>query len=459
MTNKGPYDLVVLGGGSGGYACALRASELGMRVVLIEKDPNLGGTCLNRGCIPTKALLHAAEVVDEIREASAYGIKASLEGIDVPGVQAYKNKIVSTTVKGLTGLIKSKGIEIVHGAGRLASPTSVAVGDDVYEGDHVVLATGSAPRSLPGLEIDGDKVISSDHALELDRVPASVVVLGGGVIGVEFASVWRSFGTEVTIVEGLPHLLPLEEESSSKRLERAFRKRGIKFELGARFSGVKTTDSGVSVSLENGKTIDAELLLVAVGRGPVSQGLGFEENGVSTDRGFVTVDEYCTTSVPSVSAVGDLIPTLQLAHVGFAEGILVAEKVAGLNPTPIDYDGVPRITYSNPEVASVGITSAKARELGMEIKEITYDLAGNPKSKILGTQGEVKMIAEKDGPILGVHMVGARVGELVTEGQLLYNWEALPTEVAQLIHAHPTQSEAVGEAALALAGKPLHVHG
>ena len=222
---------------------------------------------------------------------------------------------------------------------------------------------------------------------------------------------------------------------------------------------MKTTDSGVSVSLENGKTIDAELLLVAVGRGPVSQGLGFEENGVGTDRGFVTVDEYCTTSVPSVSAVGDLIPTLQLAHVGFAEGILVAEKVAGLNPTPIDYDGVPRITYSNPEVASVGITSAKARELGMEIKEITYDLAGNPKSKILGTQGEVKMIAEKDGPILGVHMVGARVGELVTEGQLLYNWEALPAEVAQLIHAHPTQSEAVGEAALALAGKPLHVHG
>ena len=459
MTNKGPYDLVVLGGGSGGYACALRASELGMRVVLIEKDPNLGGTCLNRGCIPTKALLHAAEVADEIHEAATYGIKATFEGIDVPGVQSYKNKIVSTTVKGLTGLIKSRGIEIVSGAGRLASPTSVAVGDDVYEGDHVVLATGSAPRSLPGLEIDGDKVISSDHALELDRVPASVVVLGGGVIGVEFASVWRSFGTEVTIVEGLPHLLPLEEESSSKRLERAFRKRGIKFELGARFSGVKTTDSGVSVSLENGKTIDAELLLVAVGRGPVSQGLGFEENGVSTDRGFVTVDEYCTTSVPSVSAVGDLIPTLQLAHVGFAEGILVAEKVAGLNPTPIDYDGVPRITYSNPEVASVGITSAKARELGMEIKEITYDLAGNPKSKILGTQGEVKMIAEKDGPILGVHMVGARVGELVTEGQLLYNWEALPAEVAQLIHAHPTQSEAVGEAALALAGKPLHVHG
>ncbi|MDX6743223.1 dihydrolipoyl dehydrogenase [Actinocorallia sp. A-T 12471] len=459
MANKGPYDLVVLGGGSGGYAAALRASELGLRVALIEKDSNLGGTCLNRGCIPTKALLHAAEVADEINEAKNYGIKATFEGIDVEGVQGYKNKIVSTTVKGLTGLIKSKGIEIVNGLGRLASPTSVAVGDDVYEGAHILLATGSVPKSLPGLEIDGNRIISSDHALELDRVPSSVVILGGGVIGVEFASVWRSFGAEVTIVEALPHLLPLEEETSSKRLERAFRKRGIKFEIGVRFAGAKTTDSGVSVSLENGKTIDAELLLVAVGRGPVSQGLGFEEAGVRLDRGFVVVDEYCRTSVPTVSAVGDLIPTLQLAHVGFAEGILVAERIAGLNPTPIDYDGVPRITYSNPEVASVGITSAKARELGLEIKEITYDLAGNPKSKILGTQGEVKMIAEVDGPILGVHMVGARIGELVTEGQLLYNWEALPSEVAQLIHAHPTQSEAVGEAALALAGKPLHVHG
>ncbi|GAA3215775.1 dihydrolipoyl dehydrogenase [Actinocorallia longicatena] len=459
MANKGPYDLVVLGGGSGGYACAIRAAELGKRVALIEKDPTLGGTCLNRGCVPTKALLHAAEVADETREAASVGIKATFEGIDGPGVLAYKNKIVTTTVKGLTGLIKAHGIDIVEGFGRVAGPNAVQVGDDVYETANIVLATGSVPKSLPGLEIDGDRVISSDHALDMDRVPASVVILGGGVIGVEFASVWRSFGAEVTIVEGLPHLLPLEEESSSKRLERAFRKRGIKFELGVFFQGVKTTDSGVSVELANGKTIDAELLLVAVGRGPVSQGLGFEEAGVQVDRGYVIVNEYCQTAVPNIYAVGDLIPTLQLAHVGFAEGILVAEKIAGLNPTPIDYDGVPRITYSNPEVASVGITSAKAKELGFEITEVTYDLAGNPKSKILGTQGEVKMIAQKDGPILGVHMVGARIGELVTEGQLLYNWEALPSEVAQLIHAHPTQSEALGEAALALAGKPLHVHG
>jgi dihydrolipoamide dehydrogenase len=446
VTNgSGPYDIVVLGGGSGGYACALRAVELGKTVALIEKD-KLGGTCLNRGCIPTKALLHAAEVADQTREAGTFGIKATFEGIDVAGVNAYKDKVVTTTVKGLTGLLKSKGITIIEGAGRLVGPTQVQVGDSVIEGRHIVLATGSVPKSLPGLDLDGERIISSDHALVLDRVPQSVVILGGGVIGVEFASVWRSFGAEVTIVEALPHLLPLEEESNSKRLERAFRKRGIKFELSVRFESVKNTDSGVSVTLEGGKSIDAEIMLVAVGRGPVSQDLGFEEAGVEVERGFVKVDEYCQTSVPTISAVGDLIPTLQLAHVGFAEGILVAERLGGLEPAPIDYDGVPRITYSEPEVASVGITSAVAKERGYDIKEITYDLAGNPKSKILGTQGEVKVIAQKDGPVLGIHMVGSRVGELVAEGQLIYNWEA-----------HP--SEAIGEAHLALAGKPLHVHG
>ncbi|GAA4230056.1 dihydrolipoyl dehydrogenase [Actinomadura meridiana] len=463
MADNGPFDIVVLGAGSGGYACALRAAELGKSVALIEKDESLGGTCLNRGCIPTKALLHAAEIADQSREAAKFGVKATFEGIDVEGVNAYKDRVVTTTVKGLTGLIKSRGIEVVHGTGRLTGPTTVEVtgadGARTIEGGHIVLGTGSGPKTLPGLEIDGERVISSDHALRLDRIPGSVVVLGGGVIGVEFASVWRSFGAEVTIVEALPHLLPLEEESSSKRLERAFRKRGIKFEVGTRFESVKTTQGGVSVTLEGGRTVDAELLLVAVGRGPVSDGIGLAEVGVETERGFVKVDEYCRTNVPTISAVGDLIPTPQLAHVGFAEGILVAERLAGLNPASIDYDGVPRITYSDPEVASVGITSAVARERGYEIKEVVYDLAGNPKSKILGTQGEVKVIAAVDGPVLGLHMVGARVGELIAEGQLIYNWEALPSEVAQLIHPHPTQSEAVGEAHLALAGKPLHVHG
>jgi dihydrolipoamide dehydrogenase len=456
--SNSPYDIVVLGGGSGGYACALRAVELGMSALIVEKD-KLGGTCLNRGCIPTKALLHAAEVADQTREAGTFGIKARFEGIDLPGVHAYKDKVVSTTVKGLTGLLKAKGITVVQGEGRLTGPTQVQVGDTTYEGRHIVLATGSVPKSLPGLDIDGERIISSDHALTLDRIPQSVVVLGGGVIGVEFASVWRSFGAEVTIVEALPHLLPLEEETSSKRLERAFRKRGIKFELGVRYESVKHTDSGVIVTLEGGKTLDADIMLVAVGRGPVSDNIGFDTVGVEVERGFVKVDEYCLTSVPSISAVGDLIPTLQLAHVGFAEGILVAERLGGLDPAPIDYDGVPRITYSEPEVASVGITTKIAEERGLETTQVTYDLAGNPKSKILGTSGEVKVIAQKDGPVLGIHMVGSRVGELITEGQLIYNWEALPSEVAQLIHPHPTQSEAVGEAHLALAGKPLHVHG
>jgi len=347
----------------------------------------------------------------------------------------------------------------VEGEGRLVSQTAVQVGEQTYEGRQVLLATGSYARSLPGLEIDGQKVITSDHALRLEHVPASVVILGGGVIGCEFASVWKSFGADVTIVEALPHLVPLEDESSSKLLERAFRKRKIGLELGSRFSGVTPTDDGVQVSLENGKTIDAEILLVAVGRGPVSDGLGYEESGVTMDRGFVVVDELCQTSVPTISAVGDLIPTLQLAHVGFGEGILVAERLAGLPVVPIDYAGVPRITYSEPEVASVGLTEAQASDKYGEVDALTYDLGGNGKSQILKTQGAVRLIRAKDGPVVGVHMVGSRVGELIAEAMLIYNWEAFPDEVASLIHPHPTQSEALGEAHLALAGKPLHVHG
>jgi dihydrolipoamide dehydrogenase len=452
------FDLVILGGGSGGYAAAFRASELGLSVALIEKD-KVGGTCLHRGCIPTKALLHAAEVADGARDGASVGVKSTFEGIDVPAVHAYKDGVVNRLYKGLQGLVKANKITYIEGEGRLVSPTAVEVAGQRYEGRHILLASGSAPRSLPGLEIDGDRVITSEHALQLEKVPASVVVLGGGVIGVEFASVWRSFGAEVTIVEALPHLLPLEEESSSKLLERAYRRRGINFELGVRFEGVKTTDAGVVVTLEGGKTIEAEYLLVAVGRGPVSAGLGYEENGVATERGFVLVDEYCQTNVPTISAVGDLIPTLQLAHVGFAEGILVAERLGGLSPVPIDYDGVPRITYSEPEVASVGLTEAKAKEkYGDNLKTFTYDLAGNGRSQILKTSGAVKLIAVADGPVVGIHIVGARVSELIAEAQLIYNWEALPSEVAQLIHPHPTQTEAIGEAHMALAGKPLHVH-
>jgi dihydrolipoamide dehydrogenase len=462
--SNGSYDIVILGGGSGGYACALRAAELGKRVALIEKD-KVGGTCLHRGCIPTKALLHAAEVADQAREGETFGVRSTFEGIDMPGVHAYKDKVVDRLWKGLQSTLASRKIEMIYGDGTLVSPTQVRVGDTVYSGAHIVLATGSEAKSLPGLEVDGERVINSDHALRLDRVPRSAVILGGGVIGVEFASVWRSFGAEVTIVEMLPHLVPLEDEASSKLLERAFRRRGIGYELGTRFEGAKDNGGGLTVSLAGGKTLDTDLLLVAVGRGPVSAGLGYEAAGVAVERGYVTVDEYCRTSVPTISAVGDLIPGPQLAHVGFAEGILVAERLAGLKVTPIDYDGVPRVTYSDPEVASVGITSAMAKERGIEVTELTYPIGGNGKSVILQTQGAAKLIAAATGgpdgtpgPVLGIHLVGARVGELIAEGQLIYNWEALPYDVAQLIHPHPTQSELIGEAHLALAGKPLHMH-
>jgi dihydrolipoamide dehydrogenase len=457
-------DLAILGGGSGGYAAALRAAELGRSVVLVEKD-KVGGTCLHRGCIPTKALLHAGEIADQARESAQFGVNATFEGIDMGGVHKYKDGVVDKNHKGLVGLIRSRGITIIEGEGRLSSPSQLTVGNTTYTAKNIILATGSYSRTLPGLELDGGRVIASEHALQLDHVPSSAIVLGGGVIGVEFASAWRSFGAEVTIIEALPHLVPLEDEANSKLLERAFRRRGIGFKLGARFQRVEHTETGVRVFLEGGENLDAELLLVAVGRGPASANLGYEEAGVSIDRGFVTVDEYCRTSVPGIYAVGDLVATRhaahpQLAHVGFAEGIMVAEHIAGLPVVPIDYAGVPRITYSSPEVASVGLTEPQAvAKFGADkVKTVTYDLSGNGRSAILQTKGAVKLVAQADGPVLGVHIVGDRVGELIAEAQLIYNWEALPSEVAQLIHPHPTQSEAIGEAHLLLAGKPLHVH-
>lgn len=452
------FDLLILGGGSGGYACALRAAQLGLSVALVEAD-KLGGTCLHRGCIPTKALLHAGEIADNSRHASDFGVNAQFISMDMIAVNAYKDGVVAKLHKGLQGLVKSRNITYVEGHGRLVGTNSIEVNGTQYTGKNIILATGSYPKVLPGIEIDGVQIVTSEHAIRLDHVPASVIVLGGGVIGCEFASVWKSFGADVTIIEALPRLVALEDESSSKQLERAFRKRGIKFEVGSRFASATKAADGVTVTLENGSTFNAELLLVAVGRGPVSANLGYEAAGLTMDRGYLIVDEKCRTNVPGIWAVGDLIPTLQLAHVGFAEGILVAEEIAGLNPRPINYDGVPRVTYSDPEVASVGLTTTQAKERGHDIVELSYDLAGNGKANILKTAGSVKLIAEKNGPILGIHMVGARVGELLAEAQLIFNWEAEASDVAALIHAHPTLSEAVGEAHLALAGKPLHAHG
>lgn len=452
------FDLVILGGGSGGYAAALRGAQLGLSVALIEKD-KVGGTCLHRGCIPTKALLHAGEVADSARESAQFGVNATFNSIDMVGVNSYKDGVIAGLHKGLQGLIKSRNITYVEGTGRLVSNNTVEANGAQYVGKNIVLATGSYARTLPGLDIDGTRVITSDHGTSMSYVPKSVIVLGGGVIGCEFASVWKSFGADVTIIEGLPHLVALEDESSSKLLERAFRKRGIKFELGVRFKSHKVNGESVTVTLEDGREFTADLLLVSVGRGPVTDGIGYQEVGLTMDRGYITVDDHCRTNIPGIWAVGDIIPTLQLAHVGFQEGILVAETIAGLNPRPINYDGVPRVTYSEPEVASVGLSTKVAKERGYDVVELDYNLAGNGKAQILKTAGSIKVIAQKDGPVLGIHMVGARVGELLAEAQLIYNWEATANDVASLLHAHPTLSEAMGEAHMALAGKPLHAHG
>jgi dihydrolipoamide dehydrogenase len=450
------FDLVVLGAGSGGYAAALRASQLGLTVGLIEKG-KVGGTCLHIGCIPTKALLHAAEVADYARDAAHYGINVTFGGVDIAAVTKFREDIVAGKWKGLQGLIKSRGITTIEGEGRLTSPTTVQVGDITVTGKNVVLATGSYSRTLPGLEIGG-RVITSEQALALDFVPKKVAILGGGVIGVEFASVWRSWGAEVTIIEALPTLVPNEDASIVKAFERAFRKRGIEAKTGVRFSGVTQNDQGVVVSLESGETVEAELLLVAVGRGPSTANLGFEEVGITMDRGFVLTDERLRTNIPGVWAVGDIVPGLQLAHRGFQQGIFVAEEIAGLNPIVVDDVNIPKVTYSDPEIASIGLTEAKAVEkYGAEsIATYDYNLAGNGKSHILGTSGNVKVVRQKDGPVLGVHMIGARVGELIGEAQLAVNWEAYPEDIAPYIHAHPTQNEALGEAFLAIAGKPLH---
>ena len=452
------FDIVILGGGSGGYAAALRSAQLGKSVALIEKD-KLGGTCLHRGCIPTKALLHSAEVADVTREAGQFGVVAQFGSIDMNQVNKYRDGIVDRLFKGLTGLVTSKNITVVAGDGRLTGPRTITVNGDTYTGVNLVLATGSYSRSLPGLEIGG-RVITSDQALQLDYVPNRVVVLGGGVIGVEFASIWKSFGTEVTIVEGLPHLVPNEDEAVSKALERAYRKRGIDFKLGVRFSGVEQHENGVIVSLEDGTRLEADLMLVAVGRGANTAGLGFEEQGIAMDRGYVLTNERLQTNIPNVYAAGDIVPGLQLAHRGFGQGIFVAEQIAGLNPAVIEESGIPKVTYCEPEVASVGLSEAKAKEVygADNVSTYEYNLGGNGKSQILGTAGFIKLVRKNNGPVIGVHMIGSRVGEQIGEGQLIVNWEAYPEDVASLLHAHPTMNEAIGEAHLALAGKPLHAH-
>lgn len=453
------FDIVIIGGGSAGYACALRAAQLDLKVALVERD-RLGGTCLHKGCIPTKALLHAAEVADAVRDADQFGVVAQLQSIDVGGVHKYKDGVTSRLFKGLAGLIASRGITVVEGDGRLIDGHTVEVDGRRLSGKNIVLATGSHTRSLPGVAPDGLRVITSDDALTLDRVPASVIVLGGGVIGSEFASIWRSFGADVRIVEALPRLLPGEDADISKVVQRAFRKRGIKFEVGKRVTSVDVDDVGVRVTLDDDQSVEAELALVAVGRGPSTDESALAAVGVDTSRGHVVTNERLQTSVPTVFAVGDVVAGLQLAHRGFQHGIFVAEEIAGLDPEPIADEAIPRVTYCEPQAASVGLTETTARERHGEdrIETLTYDLGGNGKSQILKTAGFVKLVRVIEGPVVGVHIVGRNAGELIGEAQVIHGLALSPELIAPFLHAHPTQNEALGEAFMALAGKPLHTH-
>ncbi len=448
-------DVVVLGGGSGGYAAALRAAELGSRVVIIEKD-KVGGTCLHRGCVPTKALLRVGEVADEIRGAQRLGLDANLTAIDGARVKEFRDGIVSGKHKGLTGLLAARKITTVFGEGVLTAEGTVRVGDDEYRGENLVLAVGARTRPFPGVAVGG-RILDSESALAMDEIPARVIILGGGVIGVEFASAWRSLGAEVTVIEALPRLIAAEDASASKALERAFAARGIDVRTGVSVVSASANDDSVTVTVDGGDTLTADYALVAIGRVPATDGIGLEDAHVVTDRGWIQVDEDGRTSVDGVWAVGDIVPGPQLAHRGFAQGIRVAELIGGQTPPVLDDQAIPRVTYSHPEVAAVGMTEEAARErFADNITVQEYNLAGNAKSSILGAAGFVKILRRTDGPIIGATLVGDRVGELITEVQLAIGWEAHPEDIAPFIHAHPTQSEALGEAFLALSGKPLH---
>lgn len=449
------YDVVILGGGNGGYACALRATSLGMSVALVEAD-KVGGTCLHRGCIPTKALLRAAEVADTVHESSDWGVISAFNGVDMAKVLEFQSGIINKMHRGLSGLIKSHKVEFVNAHGVLSGVDTVTAGDRVLKGKNIVLASGSVTKTL-GMNLGG-RIIGSEHALFLDHVPSSVVILGGGVIGVEFASVWKSFGADVTIVEALPHLVPNEDEDISKGLEKAFKARGIKFMTNTRFKNAIEDGYGVTVNTEDGQTLRADYLLVAIGRGPNTANMGYEAQGIPMDRGFVLANERLHTGVGNIYAVGDIVPGLQLAHRATMQGVFVAEEIAGLNPRVVPNDNIPRVTFCEPEIASVGLIEAKAKEVYGADNVISKqsNMLGNAKSQMLKAAGFVKLVQVKDGPIVGFHALGQRIGEQIGEGQLIVNWEADAEDLAYLMHTHPTQNEMIGEAAMALAGKPLH---
>jgi len=468
------FDLVVIGAGTGGYVAAIRAAQLGLKVGVVERAPALGGTCLNWGCIPTKALLEHAHALTVVRNAKTWGITlgdSAAIGLDLDVVHARKDKIVKGLTKGVEFLFKKNGVEWIRGTARLAGARTVEVVDGgarTLEAREILVATGSAPRGVPGIEIDRQRIISSDEALNLRKVPRSIAIMGSGAVGVEFASIYRRFGSDVTLIELLPRIVPNEDEAVSAELEKSFRKQGITVLVGTTVTRAAASGDHVEIAATraDGNTVSlrVDYLLVATGRGPVTAGLGVEEAGVALDRGYIKVDELYRTSVPGVSAVGDVIalgdrPHPQLAHLSSAEGIVVAERVAGREVRPIDYDRVPACTYCDPEIGSVGLTERQAVERGHDVQVGTFPFGVLGRAKILGeTDGFVKIVAEKKyDEVLGIHMIGPRATELVAEATVALGLETTVEELVRTIHAHPTMSEAVGEAAHAAHGAAIHV--
>jgi dihydrolipoamide dehydrogenase len=460
MAEGAAYDAVVLGGGPAGYAFALRAALLGLKIALVERD-KVGGTCLHRGCIPTKALLHAAELMDGIDEASSVGITVSDPVFDWAKVQASKAEPVKKLHAGLQSVIKARKIDVYEGNGTLGDPGTVLVNGDKISGQSVVLAPGSYARSLPGMDPDGDRIITSDEALTSERFPQKIAIIGAGAVGAEFASIYRSFGAEVTVIEALDRAIPMEDADLSKELTAAFKKRGIPIHTSAKVEDVDKTDEGVRLTVSKGNntdTIDVETVLVAVGRGPATDGLDLGRWNVTSDRGYIVIDDE-NKAAENVWSIGDCTAgTPQLAHVAFGMGMATAERIAGGSPISVDFKRhVPRAIYCTPEVAAVGLTEAQAKEMGYDVQVTKHSFAGNAKAQMMhAARGFAKLVSEKDGSILGIHMIGPRVTELLAEALVTVGWEARPAEVAAFVHPHPTLSEVVGEAALEAIGKPLH---
>jgi len=451
------YDVAVIGSGPGGYVAAIRAAQLGMKAAVIERG-ELGGVCLNVGCIPTKAMLHSADVLEEAKEGKRVGVLADNIRVDWSGVQGHKDRVVKQMVGGVGGLMRKNKIDVIRGFGTLTSPTTINVagegGDQTVTARFIIIAVGGAPRSLPFAPIDEQVILSSTGALALPEVPQRLTIIGGGIIGCEFASAYRAFGAEVTIVEAFQRLITTEDEEISAELQKSFSRRGIKQNLGAKVAGVERTDAGVVVSFTDSEgkeqQVQSDKLLMAVGRGPLTKNIGLDVAGVKTDeRGYVLVNGTMQTSVPTIYSIGDCNPTPWLAHVASAEGILAVEHMAGRHVEPINYEKIPACTYSNPEVASIGLTEAKAKERGYDVKVSRFPFAANGKAAVLANRtGFIKIVADKKyDEILGIHMIGPRVTELISEGGIALSHEATGESMVHTIHAHPTLYEAIGEAA------------